>query len=208
MIGVSGVTSLVWEMKRLAVIGMVLGLVFGLASVASASHSSARATAAKTKKKRKKCKANWAFKKGKCRRVKGPHYPPADNSPRDVVRATVTWQGNANLDLIVTDQQNRVAGYSSSAGAVVNEIPDATHEGDVGAGGGTERFVDHAWHPNPFATPNRGFSFGACARDVMEPVTATLTFVGMIGGEHTTQERFDPPGTGSGATTLCLAYWG
>jgi hypothetical protein len=197
-------------MERLVVIGVVFGLVFGLAPVASASHNSAHATASKTeKKKRRKCKGNWVFKKGKCRRVKAPHYPPPDSSPRDIVRATVSWRGNANVDLIVEDLDHRQAGYSSAAGGVVNEIPDATHQGDVGPGGGTETFIDHIWHPlYPNFVANRGFVFEVCARDVMEPVTATLTFVGMIGTEHTMQERFDPPGTGSGATTLCLGYWG
>jgi hypothetical protein len=194
-------------MNRLAVIGVVFGLLLGAGGVASASPNSAHATASKTKKKRKKCKANWVFKKGKCRRQKVPPFSWPDNSPRDAVRATLSWQGNANLDLTVTDLENREAGYSSSAGAVLNEIPDATYEGDVGAGGGTETFIDHVWHPNPFMAPNRGFYFGVCARDVDEPVTATLTFVGAFDHGATVQEHYEPPGTGSGATNLCLAYW-
>jgi hypothetical protein len=191
-------------MKRVGVIiglGLALGLGSGAVAQASSGHHHPVA--------KKKCKANWVFRKGKCRRVAGPYYPPPDNSPRDIVRATLTWQGNANLDLIVTDEQDRVAGYLSSAAGVVNEIPDATHEGDV-TGGGTETFVDHVWHPNPFLARNRGFFFGACARDVVQPVTATLAFVRAFGGTETLSVHFDPPDTSgiTSASTLCLAYYG
>jgi hypothetical protein len=192
-------------MKRLAVtIGLVLALELGsgvLSPTSSVAHHPAG------KKQKKKCKANWTFRKGKCRRVKVPHPPPTDNSPRDLVRATLTWQANADLDLIVRDDQDRIAGYSSSAGAVVNQIPDATHGGDV-ASGGTETFTDHAWHPNPFLAPNRGFVFTSCARNVTgpDPVTATLTLVSAYGSTVTLHPQLGPT-DGSGSTsTICLGY--
>jgi hypothetical protein len=191
---------------------LTLSLAVGFAGVASAADLASHAAVAKAKKRgKKKCKANWVFKKGKCRRQKGPRRAPFDNSPRDIVRATATWQGNANLDLIVEDQDGHRAGYSPSAGGVVNEIPDATHLGDVGLGGGTETFIDHAWHPlYPDFVPNRGFLFGVCARDVAEPVAATLTFVDRLGGSRTVTDHFDPPPPPgeSGVTNICDSVYG
>jgi hypothetical protein len=186
---------------------VLLALSLGPAASTFASEPAGFAAASAAKKK---CKANWAFKKGKCRRKKHARVPPFDNSPRDIVRATVTWQGNANVDLIVEDAEDRQAGYSAAAGGVVNEIPDATHLGDVGPIGGTETFIDHIWRPlYPNFVANRGFLFEACARDVVEPVTATLTYVGAIGGTYSHEEHFDPPPPPgeSGATTLCGGFY-
>jgi hypothetical protein len=193
-------------MKGLAVIGLVLAL--GLSFSAVAQASSGPHHPAGKKKKHKKCKANWTFRKGKCRRVKGPPLAPVDNSPRDAVRATLTWQGNANLDLVVRDEQGRQAGGTDSAGSVVNEIPDATQTGDASSGG-TETFVDHLWHPNPFLAPNRGFDFTSCARDVTgpNPVTATLTLLSAFGSTLTLHPQLGPT-DGSGSTsTICLGYY-
>jgi hypothetical protein len=135
-----------------------------------------------------------------------------DNSPRDMVRATLSWQGDANLDLIVTDEQQVLtAGYAAATGAVVNEIPDATHQGDVGAPGGTEQFVDHAWHPNPFLAPNRHFYYGVCRREhVPEPIDATLTFVRAMGDTLRITVPFKPPPPPgeSGSELNCAAWYG
>jgi hypothetical protein len=182
----------------------MLALTVGLVGVASGAERTGHAVTAKAKKK--KCKAHWVFKKGKCRRLKGPHYPPPDNSPRDLVRATLTWQGSANLDLIVRDEQGRIAGYSSTVGRVVNQIPDATLLGDASSGG-TETFVDHLWHPNPFVAPNRGFSFTGCARNDPgpPPVSATLSLIDAFGGTRTLQLQL---GRDSDETsTICLGYY-
>lgn len=186
------------------VLTLAVALTFALAP-GGADRAMAR-TVGKTKTQKRKCKKGRVFRKGKCRH-RLPAAVPIDLSPRDLVRATLTWQGDANLDLVVRDDQGRVAGYSASAGAVVNEIPNATQEGDVPAGGGTETFVDHIWRP-PFylPTPNRGFYFGACGRDVNEAVSATMTFIGAFGSTATTTEQFEPAG-GSGATNVCGFYY-
>jgi len=195
-------------MKRGALTALALLFILGLVSAPSASAGAAHSAAAKHK--RKKCKANWVFKKGKCRHRKGRPLVPQDNSPRDIVRATLTWQGDANLDLIIEDAEDRQAGYSPSAGSVINEIPDATHLGDVGSGGGTEQFVDHLWHPNPFLAANRGFLFGYCGRDIEESVTGTLTFVRAFGGSGSIPVHFDPPPPPgeTGATNICASFYG
>jgi hypothetical protein len=191
-------------MKGLAgVAALMLVFAIGLATTASASDRIGQAAAAKAKKR--KCKKGLVRRKGKCRHPVRTGW--ADTSPRHAVRATVSWQGDANVDLIVLDTEDRRAGYSAAAGGVVNEIPDATHQGDV-TGGGTETFVDHIWYPNPSLARSRGFIFEVCARQVAEPVTATLTFLRASGGQQSIPVHYEPPSEETGATNLCLGYYG
>src|SRR5262245_26676169 len=116
-------------MKRLAYIAVVCLLVLGVGGATTASGAD---NAGRTKSAKKRCKPGKSFRKGKCRRLATP-WP--DNSPRDFVRATLSWSGPGNLDLMVKDAQDRVAGWGFSLGFFANQIPSATHQGDVSDGG-------------------------------------------------------------------------
>jgi hypothetical protein len=157
-------------MKRLAVIiGLGLALGLGGGAVAQASSGHHHHPVAK-----KKCKDNWTFREGKCRRVKPREIPPPVlPSPHSIVRATLSWDGPAYLDMQVGGQQGR-SGYFPGEGGVLNEIPNAHYSrGTGGPGPETETFIDDLFSDGygsvPFPNGNREFGFGYCYRGSAGP---------------------------------------
>jgi hypothetical protein len=195
-------------MKGFAVVvALILGVTVGLAGVATASKQASHAVAAKTKKK---CKGGRTYRKGKCRR-RGT-FPPLPGttpaSPNSIVRASLSWDGPANVWMQVSGQQGR-AGYFPGEG-VLNEIPNAHYSGGTGGPAPeTDTFTDDLfyggygfiYYPSP---GNRGFSFTFCENGVAgpDPVHVQYMFVEANG----LVDRFSWTLTPGSLVHSCLGY--
>jgi hypothetical protein len=202
MIAAWGVVSLESPMTRL---GQIMGVAAVLVCLSAPGAASADPHPAKPKKE---CKAAWVLHKGKCHRRKTRRPPPA--KPVSLVRASLTWDGPANLWLEIRGSEGR-AGFFSEQG-VLNEIPNAlfVRHGDPG-GPGDETFTDNLFYggygwtywPSP---GNRNFTYTICDNppDGTEPIHASLMTVGANGGVSQSSWTITPqPGPQpSGCATL------
>ena len=140
-----------------ALLALTLAMTGGSAGATDAGN----AVAAKKKCKFKKFKnAAATAKKKKCRkRVPAPPPPaaPVLPPPGPLVRATMSWTSNVDVDLHAYDASGNHSGWTP--GGVVQGIPNAVHSGDVGTAG-SETFTDNIFVRG--GTTNREFSFIAC----------------------------------------------
>jgi hypothetical protein len=181
------------------IFGLTMLLLLVAAPVSSASVSDTLAAHAS----KKKCKKGWVRKRGKCHRRKAfPARPPA--TAISTVRASLSWNGTASLDLQVEDSTGNRAGYYPGTGSL-NEIPSALYGGNVDTGPGTETFTDQAYFPSLGAVQNRRFLFTWCVNWVggSDPVPATFRVVESSGIVTTWNSNLSP---GSGSS--CAGYWG
>jgi hypothetical protein len=164
--------------RRLGRIGLValLGLTLALVTV-SAGHSNASvghkalATTAKKKCKKKKHRSASSAKKKKCKKkVHRVVLPP----PGPVVRATLTWSAPDEVDLHAIDSSGNHAGWDFGVNGVVNNIPSAHHNGDIGPSGGTESFTDDIYVVG--GPSNREFTYVACLYNGPDPDDYTAAF--------------------------------
>src|SRR4029077_9713503 len=153
-----------------AALGLTLSLSVGGAGAAGPGH----AVAAKKCKKHKRSAA--AAKKKKCKKVKHVVLP----APGPLVRATLAWSANDEVDLHAFDASGNHAGWNqalnSGSGGVENLIPSAHHNGDIGPGGPSESFVDDIFQAG--GPSNREFSYVACLY-ATNPGDYTATFTGV-----------------------------
>jgi hypothetical protein len=166
--------------RRWGRIGLValLGLMLALVAI-TASHARAgqpgHAVAAKKKCKKHKRSAGVSKKK-KCKKVHHIVLP----APGPLVRATLAWSANDEVDLHAFDASGNHAGWAQtgpSTFGVVNNIPNAHHNGDIGPGGPSESFTDDIFVVG--GPSNREFSYIACLYDSPSPSPYTATFTGV-----------------------------
>jgi hypothetical protein len=191
-------------------IGLValLGLTLALVTV-SAGHATARsaghAVVAKKKCKKKKHRsASSAKKKKKCKKVHHVVLP----APAPLVRATLSWSAQDEVDLHAYDPSGNHAGWDFNAnppfGGVVNNIPSGRHSGDAGPGGPSETFTDDIYVVGGPST--REFSSIACLYSGPdEPNDYTATFTGVAkDGTVTTLNLNGTPSDGSDIYVLSV----
>jgi hypothetical protein len=180
----------------------LLGLTLALVTV-SAGHASnpgaGHAVAAKKKCKKKGKKSATAAKKKKCKKVHHIVLP----APAPLVRATLVWGSGPEVDLHAFDPSGNHAGWDFGVNGVINNIPSAHHNGDIGPSGGTESFTDDIYVLGGPA--NREFSFVACLYDGPSPSDYTATFTGVSKGGTTTTLTLDgTPSNGPDVYTLTV----
>jgi hypothetical protein len=176
---------------RLTLVAL-LGLTLGLATVSAGQASSrgaGHAVAAKKCKKKKKHSASSAKKK-KCKKVHHVVLP----APAPLVRATLSWTASDEVDLHAFDPSGNHAGWDFGVDGVVNNIPNARHNGDSGGpSGGTETFTDDIFVVG--GPSNREFSYIACLYDNTPTGNSyTASFTGVSKGGTTTNLALDGPG--------------
>jgi hypothetical protein len=185
---------------RIGIVAL-LGLTLALATVA-AGHARAGQPGHAVVAKKKKCKkkkhrsASSAKKKGKCKKVHHVVLP----APGPLVRATLAWTAQDEVDLHAFDANGNHAGWNFPG--VVNNIPSAHHSGDVGFGGPQETFTDDIYVVG--GPSNREFGYVACLYD-NNPGDYTATFTGVsAGGQTTTLPLEGTPGDGADIYTLTI----
>jgi hypothetical protein len=177
--------------RRWAVTALVavLGIaVVGETSSASATSPGHAVTAKKLKCKKKKKSSAVSAKKKKCKKVHNVVLP----APAPLVRATVSWTANDEVDLHAFDSTGNHAGWNDSIPGVVNNIPSAHHNGDIGPGGPSESFTDDIYVLG--GPSNREFAYAVCLYNNPGPSAYTATFVGVTAGGNTTTLTLDGPG--------------
>jgi hypothetical protein len=143
-----------WSLLALVAL---LGLAVAFATTSASSANAGNAVAAK-KKCKKKRKSAASAKKKKCKKKKKAAVPPATPpstpttpSGGPTVRASVTWEGDAEVDLHVYDALGNHDYYNGED----STIPEAVDE-DQDVDGGPETFTD-------FQSPStRTFTFYVC----------------------------------------------
>lgn len=170
-----------------ALLGLTLALVTVTAGHARAGQPG-HAVAAKKKCKKKGKKSATAAKKKKCKKVHKVVLP----APGPLVRATLSWTASDEVDLHAFDSSGNHSGWDFGLDGVVNNIPNARHNGDAGgSSGGTETFTDDIFVVG--GPSNREFSYIACLYD-NAPGDYTATFTGVSKGGATTNRALDGPG--------------
>jgi hypothetical protein len=173
--------------SRLALVAL-LGLVVALATVSAGHASAGHAVAAKKKCKKKHKSAAGVAKKKKCK-----HHPQVQQvtlpAPAPIVRATLAWTANDEVDLHAFDASGNHAGWVNTG--VVNNIPNAHHNGDIGPGGPSESFTDDIFVIG--GPSNREFSYIACLYDNPDTNPYTATFVGVTKSGTSTTLPLDGP---------------
>jgi hypothetical protein len=172
-------------MALVAVLGVAVVVETGSASAAPSGHA---VTAKKLKCKKKKSSAAAAKKKKKCKKVHSVVLP----APAPLVRATIAWTANFEVDLHAFDSSGNHAGWNDTLLSVENHIPNAHHNGDAGPGGPSESFTDDI---NVVGGPsNRQFVYVACLFDGPGTGAYTANFTGVTAGGITTPLSLDGPG--------------
>jgi hypothetical protein len=173
----------------------VLGLVLALATVSAGqatSRGAGHAVAAKKKCKKKHKHSASSAKKKKCKKV---HRLPL---PAPFVRATLAWTAQNEVDLHAFDASGNHAGFAQtgpSTFGVVNNIPSAHQNGDVGPGGPQESFTDDIYVVG--GPSNREFAYVACLYNFPSTSDYTATFTGVTkGGTPSTLTLQGTPNTG------------
>jgi uncharacterized protein YfaP (DUF2135 family) len=167
------------------------GLTLSLSTAGAGAAGTGHAIAAKKCKKHKRSAASAKKKKCKLKKVVLP-------APGPMVRGTLTWSaGSAEIDLHAFDASGNHAGWDFNVnppnGSLVNNIPNARHNGDVGPSGGSETFTDDIFVVGGPA--NREFSYVAC---IYGSNTATFTGVAKTG------QTSSVPLTGPGSFSLTV----
>ena len=165
----------------------------------AASAGPGHAVTAKKKCKKKKHHSASSAKKKKCKKVHHIVLP----APAPLVRATLAWGTGPEVDLHAFDPSGNHAGWDSGVNGVVNNIPSAHHNGDIGPSGGTESFTDDIYVLGGPA--NREFSYVACLYDGPSPSDYTATFTGVSKGGTTTTLTLDgTPSNGPDVYTVSV----
>jgi hypothetical protein len=133
--------------------------------------------------KKKKCK-----KKKKAPTTPTPIQLPA---PGPVVRATLSWSANDEVDLHAFDSSGNHAGWVEPTG-VVNNIPNARHNGDAGPFGPSESFIDDIFVSG--GSTNREFAFVACLYDFPLASSYSATFTAVTADGHSSTVPLAGPG--------------
>jgi hypothetical protein len=176
----SGRPSLLNRSTLLALVAL-LGLTVAV-TAGSAGASSRSESAVTAKKKCKKGKKSATAAKKKCKK-KAPPPAPAPTStpptPTPTVRATLTWNTTADLDLIVWAPDGTVAFPDA------NTIANSQFSPDDLDGNGPESFTDNAFIVGGSA--NRQFSYGACVSDDddLDGTVATIQYKRADGSTNT-----------------------
>jgi hypothetical protein len=183
-----------------ALLGLTLALV-GVSAGQASSRGAGHAVVAKKKKcKKKKHRSASSAKKKKCKKRVHHVVLPA---PASLVRGTLTWSANNEVDLHAFDSSGNHAGWDFSLDGVVNNIPNARHSGDVGPGGGTESFTDDIYVLG--GPSNREFSFVACLYDGPGGADYNATFTGVsANGTSTPLTLEGTPSDGPDVYTLSV----
>jgi hypothetical protein len=161
-----------------ALLGMTVAAGSGNAAASGPGHA---VMAKKKCKKKHKRSAGTAKKKKKCKKVHHVVLP----APGPLVRGTLSWSANNEVDLHAFDASGNQAGWDYNVnppdGSLVNNIPNARHNGDVGPGGPMETFTDDLFVVGGPA--NREFSYVACLYQGpgVDDYTATFTAVSQSG---------------------------
>jgi hypothetical protein len=180
--------------QRWVVIALVGAL--GLMVVASGSNAVASGPGhAVTAKKCKKHKRSAAAskKKKKCKKVHHVVLP----APAPLVRGTLAFTNTSNneVDLHAFDASGNHAGWDYNvnppSGSLVNNIPNARHNGDVGSGGPSETFTDDIFVLG--GPSNRQFSFVACLYGD-NPGSYTASFTGVTAAGQSNTIPLNGPG--------------
>jgi hypothetical protein len=179
----------------IALVALTVSLGTGAAS-AGPGHA---VTAKKKCKKKKKHHSASSAKKKKCKKVHHIVLP----APAPLVRATLAWGTGPEVDLHAFDPSGNHAGWDFGVNGVVNNIPSAHHNGDIGPSGGTESFTDDIYVLGGPA--NREFSYVACLYDGPSPSDYTATFTGVSKGGTTTTLTLDgTPSNGPDVYTVSV----
>ena len=167
------------------------------ALVAIGPGSAAGGTGGPTADVAKKCKK----KKGKKRKCKKPK-PVTAPAPllTSKVRATLTWNTTADLDLHVWSPTGGHNGYNRFTGGYDASILNSIGPADNTTGFGPETFTDGQWYePPPASTSpmaNRQFAFTVCQNNNVATL-ATLIFVDRTGLSQTRQYQLNAAGGGA-----------
>ena len=160
----------------------VLVAALGLTTVLATGGTAVSATpghAITAKKCKKKHRSAESAKKKKCKkRVVLP-------LPGPMVRGTLSWTANTEMDLHAFDASGNHAGWVDPTG-VVNNIPNATHNGDRGPGGPSETFTDNIFVQGG---SNREFSYVACIYG-----SGDATFTGVTANGQASSVPLSGPG--------------
>jgi hypothetical protein len=172
----------------LAILMIAASLLVGTLVANAGAAGNTHAVAAKKCKKHKRS-ASSAKKKKKCklRKIVLP-------APGPLVRGTLSWSGASNqIDLHAFDASGNHAGWDYNVnppdGSLVNNIPNARHNGDVGPAGPSETFTDDIFVVGGPA--NREFTYVACVYG-----NDSATFTGVASnGQVSTVSVSGPAGT-------------
>jgi hypothetical protein len=161
------------RISLVALLGLTLALVTVTAGRANAGEAG-HAVVAKKKCKKKKHRSASSAKKKKCKKKMHRVVLPA---PAPLVRGTLSWSSaSSEIDLHAFDASGNHAGWDYTVnppgGSLVNNIPNARHNGDVGPAGPSETFTDDIFVPGGPST--REFGYVAC---IYGPDAATFTGV-------------------------------
>jgi uncharacterized protein YfaP (DUF2135 family) len=140
-----------------ALLGMTVAAGAGSAAASAPGH----AVTAKKKCKKHKRSASSSKKKKKCK--KKHNSVVILPAPAPLVRASLSWSAPDEVDLHAFDASGNHAGWNFGVDGVVNNIPSAHHNGDIGPIGGTESFTDDIYVIG--GPSNREFSYVACLYD-------------------------------------------
>jgi hypothetical protein len=176
--------------RRWGRIGLValLGLTLALVTV-SAGHAKAGHAVAAKKKCKKKHRSASSAKKKKCKKKVHRVVLPA---PGPVVRASLTWSASDEVDLHAFDPSGNHAGWDFGVNGVVNNIPSAHHNGDIGPAGGTESFTDDIYVVG--GPSNREFTYVACLTNFPSPDPYSATFSAVSKDGSTDSRSLSGPG--------------
>jgi hypothetical protein len=175
---------------RLGLVAL-LGLTLAVVTV-SAGHASGRdagdahAVIAKKRCKKKHKRSAGTAKKKKCKKVKHVVLP----APGPLTRATLAWTANDEVDLHAFDSNGNHAGWVDVG--VVNNIPNAHHNGDVGPGGPQESFTDDIFVVG--GPSNREFAYVACLYDGPASGSYSATFTVVARDGSSASRALDGPG--------------
>jgi hypothetical protein len=187
------------------VLAALLGLAMTFATTTASSARSGDAVAAKKKCKKKKGKKSAAAaKKKKCKKKKQQPQPPAQPvappAPQALVRATLSWTSDNDVDLHAFDSTGNHAGYGTG-GQIENTIPNSSFSGDVQTAG-SESFTDNIFVPG--GPSNREFAYVACLWNVDNAdINYTVTFTGVArDGSTVTRTLQGTPSNGPDAIPI------
>jgi hypothetical protein len=172
----------------------LLGLTLALVTVSAGHAGAGHAVAAKKKCKKKKNRSASAAKK-KCKKKKKKLQPVPVPTSAPLVRGTLTWSADDEVDLHAFDPSGNHAGWDYNVnppfGSLVNNIPNARHNGDRGFGGPSESFTDDIFVVG--GSSNREFSYVACLYDSGD-VPYSATFTGVTASGQSSSVPLDGPG--------------
>jgi hypothetical protein len=177
--------------RRWALFGLValLGLTIAAGGGSAVASGPGHAVAAKKCKKHKR--SAGVSKKKKCKKKKKTTPTPVQlPAPGPLVRATLSWSANDEVDLHAFDSSGNHAGWVEPG--VVNNIPNAHHNGDKGPFGPSESFTDDIFVSG--GSTNREFSYVACLYDFPLTSSYSATFTGVTADGHSSTVSLDGPG--------------